>query len=105
MGGEYGRYFEHMDAIENEDSTHATKLSSHVWDLKNAGKPYRIDWSIEGRAPETTSSSKRCILCIKEKTAIARHKDNNTLINARTEILSKCMHKNNFELRRQKRPP
>ena len=55
-GGKYGRYFEHMDAIENEDSTHATKLSSHVWDLKKAGKPFRIDWSIEGRAPETISS-------------------------------------------------
>ena len=104
-GGKYGRYYEHMHAIENEQSTHATKLSNYVWKLKNAGRPYRIDWFIQSRAPETTSSSKKCILCIKEKTAIARHENCNTLLNSRTEILSKCIHRNSFELRRQKRPP
>ena len=104
-GGKYGRYYEHLHAIENEESTHSTKLSNYVWKLKKAGRPYKIDWFIQSRAPETTSSSKKCMLCIKEKTAIARHEDCNTLLNSRTEILSKCIHRNSFELRRQKRPP
>ena len=104
-GGKYGRYYEHLHAIDNEESTHSTKLSNYVWKLKKAGRPYKIDWFIQSRAPETTSSSKKCILCIKEKTAIARHEDCNTLLNSRTESLSKCMHRNSFELRRLKRPP
>ena len=42
--------------------------------------------------------------CTKEKLAIALH-DPNTLLNNRKEILGKCIHVRNFELRNPKTPP
>ena len=89
-----------------------TELSNYIWQLKNAGKEWEIKWSVKGRAPIYTSGSKCCNLCIKEKTAICLH-DPRTLLNSRTELLGKCSHKGDLELRyclkprhpKKKKPP
>ena len=42
-------------------------------------------------------SSKRCLLCLNEKLAIALHGDDN-MLNIRSEVISKCRHRNKYML-------
>ena len=95
------RYREHMQAIKYENSTHATALSNYVWKLKRNGQEYTIKWSIKYRAPPYKSGSKKCLLCLKEKTAIALC-DPKTLLNTKSELLKKCIHHINVELRKHR---
>ena len=98
------RYYEHNTAMNNINSKLATALSNHVWKLKNSGKEFKLKWSIKSQAPTYTSGSRKCQLCLKEKTAIAMA-DPQKLLNNRTELLHKCLHLTNFELRKVKIPP
>ena len=91
------RYYEHTMAIRNENSPHATALSNHIWKLKNAGKQFKLTWSIKSRAPTYKSGSSNCQLCLHEKTEIALCKPR-VLLNSRTELLNKCIHKGRLEL-------
>ena len=85
---------------------HADKLGveliSHP--CKHCGKEFKLKWSIKSQAPTYTSGSRKCQLCLKEKTAIAMA-DPKKLLNNRTELLHKCLHLTNFELRKVKIPP
>ena len=98
------RYYEHRQAFNKEKSPRATELSNYVWKLKNQGKEFTLNWSIKAKAPTFKSGSKRCQLCLKEKVAIALEEPG-TLLNSRTELLSKCVHKKDFELRYHRYPP
>ena len=98
------RYYEHKMAMNNMMSKHATALSRYIWKIKNAGKQFKIKWSIKNRAQSLQSGSKKCQLCLKEKTAIALCKPEE-LLNSRTELLAKCIHLINFELRKAKKVP
>ena len=53
------------------------------------------------RAPPYKSGSKKCLLCLKEKTAIALC-DPKTLLNTKSELLKKCIHHINVELRKHR---
>ena len=66
---------------------------------------YKIDWSILATAPAYSNKRKRCHLCLTEKLYLIKAKKP-TLLNKRTELISKCRHENkfylaNFELNRQ----
>ena len=91
------RWREHRHAIENEQSPHATALSSYIWKLKKKRKPFQVKWSIKCRAPAYQCGGKKCLLCLKEKVSIALH-DPKTLLNAKSEIVHKCIHRTKFEL-------
>ena len=93
------RYYEHTGAIKKENSPQATALSWYIWKLKKAGKPYTIKWSIHSRASTYKSGSNKCMLCIKEKTAIALCPPDQ-LLNYKSELLHKCIHRSKFELRK-----
>ena len=86
-------------AFKNKNSKMATALSNYVHKLKEEGKEFTIKWSIKSRAPKFTSSARKCRLCIREKCAIALH-DPSKLLNSRNELLNKCIHLVNFELRK-----
>ena len=92
------RLSEHRHAIENEDSQNATALSRYIWYLKHQGIKFKIKISIKCRASIYKSGSRRCMLCLQEKLAIAMH-DPKTLLNKKTEILHKCIHKTKVEIR------
>ena len=96
------RYNSHKGAIQNENSPQATALSKYIWKLKQENKQYSLSWRILGRAPPYRSVSSRCPICIKEKTYIAIA-DPESLLNCRSEILTKCIHKFNYELKPSKR--
>ena len=103
------RYTEHKAAIKHppESKTgkeRSTALSNYIWELKKAGKQYKLNWSIHTRAQPYKSGSRKCQLCLKEKTATALAAPK-VLLNKRTELLGKCIHLINFELRKHKVPP
>ena len=93
------RYYEHKMAMKNEGSKHATALSNFIHKLKKEGVSYVIKWSIKARASHYKSGSRKCMLCIKEKVAIALE-DPKLLLNNRSELLNKCIHHINVELRK-----
>ena len=93
------RYYEHRMAIKNENSPQATALSRYIWKAKKAGKKFTIKWSVYGRGSTYQSGSHKCMLCIKEKTAIALCPPEK-LLNTRSELLHKCIHQSKFELKK-----
>ena len=69
-------------------------LSKHIWKLKN-NKPYNISWSVAAHASPYRCGMRRCDLCLTEKIVIIQA-DPKTLLNKRTELISKCRHRNKF---------
>ena len=76
----------------------ATELSKAVWDYKNRGIEPLISWSIICKAAAFKSGAKRCNLCLAEKLAILQA-DQRTLLNKRSEFISKCRHRTKFKLK------
>ena len=54
-----------------------------------------INWSILATAPAYSNKSKWCHLCLTEKLYLVRAKKQ-SLLNKRTELISKCRHENKF---------
>lgn len=96
------RYRNHKTSINNERYATETELSKYVWKLKASGKPVNIKWSILKRASPRSAGGQRCDLCLTEKLCIIRADKNKTL-NKRTELFSKCCHRNKFNAGRFKR--
>ena len=69
-----------------------TRLSSHVWKLKDQGSPFTITWSILSRASTFNPTSGMCRLCLKEKYMIMFSPATASL-NKRSEIFSSCRHR------------
>ena len=80
-----------------------TELSKHIWDLKKQKRQYSIKWSIAARASPYKCGSRRCDLCLTEKRTIALA-EKDSLLNHRSEIISKCRHTNKFRLKNFKVP-
>ena len=59
------RWYKHKDDFRNENSKHSTRLSTHIWKLKEEGKQYQIEWEILDRAPTHNPVSRKCRLCLK----------------------------------------
>ena len=69
-----------------------TRLSAHIWELKDKGIPHTLTWSILTTANGFNPSNKQCRLCLLEKWYILFQEENAT-INRRQEIFSSCRHK------------
>ena len=89
------RYNEHTSSFRHQKNEGRTELSKYVWKLKSDSTPFSIEWSIKKHAYAYTIGSKRCDLCLCEKTIIAQA-DPKTTLNRRSEILAKCRHKRKF---------
>ena len=92
------RLANHKKAFKNKFYIKDTELSKYVWDLKDHKKEFSIKWALESTAAPCQSGSSRCDLCLTEKLKIAQA-DPRTLINKRSEIISKCRHRNKFTLK------
>ena len=92
------RYNNHTKSFRTERYRMETKLSEYVCDLQDKGEHFVIKWSVAAKASPYTSGSKRCDLCLTEKLLIAKA-DPKTLLNKRSEIVSKCRHRNKFTLK------
>ena len=77
----------------------------HEWDwaiktcveLKDHSLDNNLSWEIHKKASPYQCGSKRCDLCLSEKVSIICA-DPDTLLNKRTELISKCRYRNKFLL-------
>ena len=72
------------------------EIAKEVWNIKDNGGEYNIEWRILGHAASYNPVGKKCNLCLSEKVHIAENI--NGLINKRDELISKCRHRNKFAL-------
>ena len=96
------RYNNHNQSFKHEIHHNTTELSKHVCKLKRNKEPFTISWSVAKRAQAYSNKSKRCNLCLAEKLSII-NADKRTLLNKRSELISKCRHENKFYLTNFKR--
>ena len=89
------RYANHKASITHPTKANQTALSKYVWTLKRNNVHYTINWEILQRAPAYCPGTKRCDLCTTEKLFIARA-EKKSLLNKRSELLSRCRHRNKF---------
>ena len=87
----------HETSFRHRRYEHETTLSQYIWQLKDRDSDYQIKWSIELKAHPYTCGARRCDLCLSEKMVIARSRHGG-LLNARSELMSKCRHRNKFTL-------
>ena len=87
----------HKKTFNNVKYQTDTELSNEYWNIISANKTSNISWEILGTHKSYNQSSKQCLLCLNEKLAIALHKDDN-MLNKRSEIISKCRHRNKYML-------
>ena len=93
------RYNTHNLSFKNEKYASATQLSKKFWALKREGKCPRISsWKILRKVEKYKSGQANCNLCLTEKLFIIKFRDKN-LLNSRSEIISKCRHKNKYLLK------
>ena len=91
------RYNGHLTSFRLRHHEKDTKLSEHIWSLKDSGARYSIKWSVAAQAHPYKCGTRRCDVCLSEKTVIARSK-HPCMLNKKSEIMSKCRHRNKFTL-------
>ena len=91
------RYKNHKRTFNNIKCQTDTELSSEYWNIISTNKTPSIYWEILGAHKLYNQSSKRCFLCLNEKPAIALQKDD-TILNKRSDVISKCRHRNKYIL-------
>ena len=92
-----GRYLDHNSSFTYRRYEHKSELSKFIWSLKDRGIAYSIKWRIAALARPYQCGTRRCDLCLTEKTLIARSRHSG-LLNSRTEIVSKCRHRKKYTL-------
>lgn len=94
--GEFkSRYNNHTKSFRLRKYENDTELSKCIWSLKDNNTEYAIKWSIVSKAIPYKCGSRRCDLCLAEKVAIVRSEPKG-LLNKRTELISKCRHRNKY---------
>ena len=77
--------------LNHEQYRTNTSLSSYLWDLKNDGKQYDIEWDLIGRAKPFSPISNTCNLCTLEKHHILFTPELATI--DKQQVNSLCLHK------------
>ena len=93
----------HGTSFNDEKYRTSSELSKYIWELKEKSAEYSLKWKIIDKSKPYTNGSKQCNLCTTEKLYII-NADEKTIINKRSELISKCRHENKFYLRNYKSP-
>ena len=89
-------YYNHQQSFRNKKYKNSTNLSTYLWSIKSEEQNFNLIWEI--MRPAYSNISKRCLLCLHEKLAIALYPNPEELLNKRSEMISKCRHLNKFLL-------
>ena len=92
------RFNGHKSSMTHQTKSDSTEWSKQYWKLKTKGETPIIDWSIAAKAHTYKSGATFCDVCTSEKMFIA-FGDQDTMLNRRTEIFSKCRHRAKFKLK------
>ena len=88
----------HTNSLRNKDYENKTEVSKLIWHLKRNGTEFNLKWNIALYGTPYRCGTRRCDLCLTEKYIKARANQNN-LLNKRTELISKCRHRNKYILK------
>ena len=91
------RYNNHTTSFRQKKRVNDTELPKYLWKLKEENTDYNLQWSIKAYPSPYKCETRKCDLCLTEKMIIARS-DPKKLLNKRTELVSKCRHRNEFLL-------
>ena len=86
------RFHNHTASFKYKEKANSTKLSSHIWDLKNKKIDFHITWKILERAKHFSPVTGLCNLCTKEKYFIIFEPEKASL-NKKEELNNNCLHK------------
>ena len=79
-----------MKHIVYNKTRQAIHISS-TWELKDMNKDYEVGWGIIDKAATYNPSTKKCNVCLKEKSQIMYSKDPH-MLNKRQQVLQVCRH-------------
>ena len=97
------RYYKHSQSFRTKSYPNSTTLSSYVLEVKTEQNEIpNLNWKIVRPVPAYSNITKRCMLCLYEKLLIATYPSREELLNKRSELVSKCRHKNKFLLKKFK---
>ena len=91
------RFTQHKLSFNNRKYASSTELLKYIWRLKDNDEEYNIKWTVITKATPYNNISKRCDLCLAERLHIIKA-NYNTLLNKRSELISKCRHMNKYLL-------
>ena len=86
------RYYGHSYDFRHRSQRTSSSLSSHIWDLKDAGVDYDLFWKIIARGRGFNPTTRSCQACLKEKYYIMFRPEGATL-NNRSEFYNTCRHR------------
>ena len=89
------RFNNHTNSFRHRHHEQDTERSKHIWKLKDKGINFKVKWSVAAYASTYRCGSRRFDLYLTEEYLIARANHKN-LLNKRTELFSKCGHKNKY---------
>ena len=92
------RHRNHINDFSNIRYRNNTKLTKHVWQLKESSKHSEIKWKILKRTNGTQHNGK-FNLCLYEKLFIIDSIYDESLLYKRSELINKCRHQNKLLLR------
>ena len=81
--------------LEKKRLEKSTELPKRVWEHKNKGQDYQIQWSVIKKTAPYRCGARIRSLCLAEKLQIIKAKPEG-LLNKRSQLISKCRHKKNF---------
>ena len=91
-GNDFKSRFNTHNSSFNNRGQNETRLSKHIWELKDENTNYSISWRILVKVKGGGESARNvCSTCNSEKIEIARA-DKRTLLNKRSELTSACLH-------------
>ena len=84
--------------IKNPSTTKTTKMTrNYRMKIKASKEEPVFVWKNLGQHQPYNVNTKWCLLCLNEKLQITIYRENN-MLNKRTEIISKCRHRNKYAL-------
>ena len=92
------RFYNHTKSFRNRSYENDSELSKYLWTLNDRGVGYSIKWDIASKCSPYKCGTRRCDLCLTEKTFILRS-DPDLTLNKRSELVSKCRHRSKFLLK------
>ena len=95
------RYNNHTNSFRHRKSINETELSKYIWQMNEKNIDFNLKWEIGAFTYLYKCGTRRCGLCLTEKLLIIRG-DPLISLNKRTELMSKCRHRNKFTLARFK---
>ena len=80
----------------------STELTKYIWSLKDAGKPYNINWSIVAKVKGSTKIN-CCPLCLTKKYHLNEYLHDTRLLSKKSKLINACMHQSKLPLKNLKR--